>query len=143
MQHGIESVKIMPDEPCFDENLQYNALPYQQFYLPEIRRKHRQCTKQGPNFEEMTNGPSLTEWDVHSESGVLNYVDQARSVTYSFWPSSEIKKDIPMKFYQKPAYNYKIECETSSEAHSLADFQEVFKTEAEPPASWMELLQLI
>ena len=75
----------------------------------------------------MVNGPSLTEWDVHSESGVLDYVDQARSVTYSLWPSSEVKKDILMKFYQKPAYNFKIECETSSEAHSVADFQAVFK----------------
>ena len=76
----------------------------------------------------MTNGPFLTEWDVHSENGVLNYVDQARSVTYSLWPSSDVKKDIPMKFYQKPAYNYKIECETSSEAHSLAEFQAEIET---------------
>ena len=32
------------------------------------------------------------------------------SSTYSFWPSSEIKKEVEMKFYEIPLNNFKLEC---------------------------------
>lgn len=50
MQHGIESVKIMPNQPCFDENLEYSSAPNQQFWFAEIRRTNRKCSKEGLNF---------------------------------------------------------------------------------------------
>ena len=50
-------------------------------------------------------------FDLELENGLINVMDDWNHYTYSFFPSSEIKKDIPMKFYQKPIYNYKLECD--------------------------------
>lgn len=73
---------------------------------------------------------------------MLNYLDQGPSYTYSVWPSSEIKKDIEMKFYQKPIYNYKIECETSSEQQSMRDLRLNLNLDEQVGASWKEMLEL-
>lgn len=67
---------------------------------------------------------------MHRESGVLNYLDQARDYTYSVWPGSHIKKDVKMKFFEKPVYNYRIECETSESAWSMEDLREEFNSDA-------------
>ena len=53
----------------------------------------------------------MTEYDVQLENGVLNRLDNALHYTYSVWPSSEFKKNIPMKFWQKQVYNYDISCD--------------------------------
>ena len=43
---------------------------------------------------------------------MLEKLEKALHYTYSFWPSSEaIKKQVEMQFYQKPIYNYRLECE--------------------------------
>ena len=49
---------------------------------------------------------------MQKENGVLDNLESMQSYSYSIWPTSEaVKKQIEMKFYQKPIYNYKLECE--------------------------------
>ena len=65
----------------------------------------------------------LTEYDFQKENGVLDFLDEHLHYTYSVWPSSRaVKGNVNMNFYQKPIYNYKLECELSTEK-SLAMFQ--------------------
>ena len=52
-----------------------------------------------------------TLFDLEFENGVGNVLDDLLHYSYSTWPSSDIKKDIPMNFYQQPIYNYKLECD--------------------------------
>ena len=56
-------------------------------------------------------GLNLTEWDLQLENGVLMRLDDTMHTSYSFFPSSHIKKEVPLKFYQLPIQNYKLECE--------------------------------
>ena len=46
------------------------------------------------------------------------------SYTFSVWPGSQIKKDVPYKFYQKPIYNYKLECENNG--NTLSEYVSLF-----------------
>ena len=48
---------------------------------------------------------------MHLESGVLVGLDLEMHTSYSFFPSSHLKKDVDMKFYQKSMDNYKLSCE--------------------------------
>ena len=64
----------------------------------------------------------MTEWDVQIENGVLLRMDDTRSTSYSFWPSSEIKKDVPLKFFQRSQTNYALRC-AQSEEYNLAAFK--------------------
>ena len=55
---------------------------------------------------------TYTEFELQKENGVLDRLEkESRSYTYSFWPSSAEKQDIELKFFQKPIYNYKLECQ--------------------------------
>ena len=54
----------------------------------------------------MAQETQMTEWDVQIENGVLLRMDDTRSTSYSFWPSSEIKKDVHLKFFQRAQTNY-------------------------------------
>ena len=66
-----------------------------------------------PNYEQFY----LNEYEFQSENGVLNALESQRSYTYSFYPDSNVKKDILMNFYQRPAYNWKLECELKKEGN--------------------------
>ena len=57
----------------------------------------------------------VTEWDLHLENGVLTRLDDTMHTSFSFWPSSQIKKDVSMNFYQLPLPNFKLECWDQSE----------------------------
>ena len=53
-----------------------------------------------------------SEYDLQKENGVLDNLESLRSYSYSIWPTSvATKSQIEMKFYQKPIYNYKLQCE--------------------------------
>ena len=55
---------------------------------------------------------SYSEYEFHGENGVNKRLDQHLHYTYSVFPSGkEVKSKIQMNFYQKPIYNYKLECE--------------------------------
>ena len=58
----------------------------------------------------MKDGPAITEWDMHLENGVLTRLDDTMHTSYSFFPSSFIKKEVDMKFYQLPFPNFKLSC---------------------------------
>ena len=77
---------------------------------------------------------------MHNESGVLNYLDQARDYTYSVWPGSVIKKDVKMKFFEKPVYNFKIQCETSDEPISMEELRQEFRADISSSSTWGEFL---
>ena len=62
----------------------------------------------------------MTEWDVQIENGVLLRMDDTRSTSYSFWPSSEIKKDVDLKFFQRTQTNYALRCAHSAEYNLTA-----------------------
>ena len=55
---------------------------------------------------------------MQAESGVLNLLDQTPTYSYSVFPGSSVKKDVVLKFYQKPVAQYKLTCETT-EGRSL------------------------
>ena len=73
----------------------------------------------------------MTEYSVQLENGVLNSLDGALHYTYSVWPDSTIKKEVPYKFYQKRVINYDLECETSpnedGEGRGREDFIRYFE----------------
>lgn len=49
MQHGIEQVRVSPQEPCHDDG-QYSAAENQQFYFTELRKNQRTCSQPGYIF---------------------------------------------------------------------------------------------
>ena len=114
MQHGIEHVTIAAKTPCQDRG-RYNAAPNQQFWFAEIRRLHRSCETDDDAFAEVPDQLGLTEWDVQIENGVLTRMDDTMHTSFSFFPSSAIKKEVSLKFYQRPITNYKLECDIKEE----------------------------
>lgn len=52
MQHGIEQVRVHPNQPCFDL-VEYNSATNQQFYFGELQRSHRSCSKPGKGYGMM------------------------------------------------------------------------------------------
>ena len=100
MQHSIHEVTVAPKAPCFERN-RYNASPNQQFWFPEIRNHTRPCGDQKGPYKELGGDLELTEWDVHLENGILTRIDDTMHASYSFFPSSAIKKEVPMKFFQR------------------------------------------
>ena len=58
---------------------------------------------------------------MQKENGVLENLESLRSYSYSIWPTSfATKSQIEMKFYQKPIYNFKLECEINPETSMQA-----------------------
>lgn len=53
----------------------------------------------------------MSEWDVQLENGILTKLDEHMHTSYSFFPSSHLKQNIPMNFYLRPNSSYKLECE--------------------------------
>ena len=45
----------------------------------------------------------------------MTRMDDTMHTSYSFFPSSAIKKEVPLKFYQRPLTNYKLECDQQEE----------------------------
>ena len=70
--------------------------------------------------------PSL--FDLELENGVGNILDDALHYSYSMWPSSDIKKDIPVYFYQQPIYNYKLTCDNEPERDIASALQSIRDT---------------
>lgn len=62
-------------------------------------------------YTQINDDFGLTEWDVQLENGVLTRLDETEHTSYSFFPSSQIKQQVQMKFYQKPQPDYKLECD--------------------------------
>ena len=47
---------------------------------------------------------------------MLNSLDHHKHYTYSVWPSSyAVKSKVDLKFYQRPIYNYRLECAADPE----------------------------
>ena len=110
MNYGLEYITVFPNQPCKDRAL-YNAAPNQQFFFAEFRRINRDTSCQtSEDYLLIENGTSMTEWDIHLENGVLTRLDDQPHTSYSFYPSSALKKEVPMNFYLKPLKNFKLEC---------------------------------
>ena len=97
-----------------------------------MRRGNRKCYQVGEVFKELqghlADGAVLTEFELQEENGVVSMLDDMRHYTYSIFPSSRaVKTPIEMKFYEKPIYNYRLECETSQEGKTMKDFMDTFK----------------
>ena len=82
-----------------------------------MHKNRRTCTVIDSQYQQVQNFESfnLNEYDFQLENGVLNALESQRSYTYSFYPDSSVKKDIFMNFYQRPVYNWKLECELTKE----------------------------
>ena len=78
----------------------------------------------------MSQDPADTQtlFDLELENGVGNILDDALHYSYSMWPSSNIKKDIPMYFYQQPIYNYKLTCDNEPERDIASALQAIRDT---------------
>ena len=73
------------------------------------------CTQENTNNYIELSLPaeySLTEHSWQEENGVLDVLQRQLHYTYSF-PDDLVKKEIPLKVWQKPTYNWKLECENS------------------------------
>ena len=120
MKHGIERVTVAPNKPCKNTD-RYNAASNQQFWFAEFRKRLRGC--EGPESADhedigaflTTSGAALTEWDIQSENGVLKELDGTAHTSFSFFPSSNIKKEVKMKVYQRHITNYKLICDINPE----------------------------
>ena len=77
----------------------------------------------------------MTEYSVKLENRELNTLNSALHYTYSIWPDSSIKKEVPYKFYQKRFINYNLKCEISpnedGERQSREDFIKFFELKRE------------
>ena len=63
---------------------------------------------------------------------MLDVLQNKMHYTYSFFPDDSIKKEIPMNFYQRPTYHWKLECEQGGEhtvAAALQEFQKMLDKE--------------
>ena len=78
----------------------------------------------------MSQDPADTQtlFDLELENGVGSILDDALHYSYSMWPSSNIKKDIPMYFYQQPIYNYKLTCDNEPERDIASALQSIRDT---------------
>lgn len=72
---------------------------------------------------------------------MLDKLEDTRTYTYSLWPNSEIKHSIEMKFYQKPIFNYRLECEPNAKTSILA-FEDLLRRDTEASA-WFLFLEWI
>ena len=127
MQHGIQQITVAPKAPCRDK-ARYNAASNQQFWFAEMRHPQRGCYDSKSFYQELKSNESLTEWDLHLENGVLTRLDDTMHTSYSFFPSSAIKKEVPIKFFQRPQVNFKIECATDP-TKSYEALQQAFVVE--------------
>ena len=123
---------MTPNPPCLDQNI-YNASDDQKFFFAEIGRGDVKivCEQEANHYQEIKQDPtkSLTEWDLQLENGLLNRMDEILHYTYSVWPSSEFKKEVILKYYQQPIFNYKLECEQSPETDMEAFYDKFTEKE--------------
>ena len=70
---------------------------------------------------------------------MLERLDNHLHYTYSIWPSSRfVKKNVEMKFYEKPVYNYKLECENDPKRNMEAFNREL--SDRVLPDAWIGML---
>ena len=134
---------MKPRPPCLGYK-DYNAHPKQQFWFAEVRAKYRQCSREDSEsvYRELAEGFNMTEWDVQLENGVLTRLDSHFHTSYSLFPSSHIKKEIPMKFYQRATANYKLECAQDPEK-SIDELYEVYHRQKERTTADSEIPHLL
>ena len=60
---------------------------------------------------ELSPSQQPNQFDLEYENGVGTILNNWIYYTYDIWPSHEIKKDVLLNFYQKPIYNYRLECQ--------------------------------
>ena len=78
------------------------------------------------------------EYDYQFENSVLNRLEESLHFTYSVWPSSEIKKNVPLNMYQRPIYNFKLEC-ANDKARSMTSVIERL-TSYYSDSTWYKML---
>ena len=119
MGEGIERLRVASNQPCNDPRV-YNPASNEQIYFAEMSRLHRDqpCAANKRYKKIDSDDDGLSQWDVHLENGVLTRLDEAISSTYSFWPSSESKKQVKMNIYELPIDNLKPSC-----FHAIDDFR--------------------
>ena len=44
---------------------------------------------------------------------MLDALRAALHYTYSFYPTDSVKQEVPLKVWQRPTYNWKLECENA------------------------------
>mmetsp|Transcript_33283 Transcript_33283/g.43838 ORF Transcript_33283/g.43838 Transcript_33283/m.43838 type:complete len:123 (+) Transcript_33283:757-1125(+) len=109
--------------PCRDKT-RYNAAPNQQIFFPEYRNLRRGCAEgDQSHYTQVGDSPSLNEWNVQGENGVLLTIDERRMSSYSFFPSSMMKKEVPLYFFQRRQRNYKVSC-SAMEGRSFEEIKE-------------------
>ena len=72
------------------------------------------CTHEdSENFRELAlpTDQSLSEYSYQMENGVLDMLRGSIHYTYQFFPSDDSKKDISLKVWQRPTFNWKLACE--------------------------------
>ena len=73
---------------------------------------------------------------------VVEILDDTLHYTHSVYPSSlEVKSNVPMNLYQKPGYNYKLECQTDPARSIEAVYEHIDAKEGTFEGSkWLALL---
>ena len=91
---------MQANTPCLEQG-SYNASPEQKFYFAEIGRDNPEavCEDVSQHFQEIESDRYLSEWKFQEDNLLLNRMDELLHYTFSVWPSSEYKKEVPLKFY--------------------------------------------
>ena len=87
------------------------------------------------NYHELTlpSDQSLTEFSLQEENGVLDVLRDSFHYTYSFFPSDYVKQEVPLKVWQRPTYNWKLECENAPDKALAAAITELQTSETAKP----------
>ena len=66
---------------------------------------------------------------------MLDVLRSSLHYTYTFFPDDSVKKEVPLKVWQKPTYNWKLECENTPEK-TLVSAIEQLQVQVDSP--WLE-----
>ena len=72
---------------------------------------------------------------------MLDVLRNSLHYTYTFYPSDEVKREVPLKIWQKPTYNWKLECE-NTEGTTLSDAVNLLENDS-TPKPWLEYQALM
>lgn len=53
-QHAIDTIRVMPSQPCVDET-EIGMHKYQSFFYAEMAKRAGKCTTQDENYAEVPN----------------------------------------------------------------------------------------
>ena len=111
------------------------------FYFGELGRNLRTCSQPGDVYQKVDDEAefSFSQFDFETENGVLYRLDEHLHYTYSVYPGSkQVKSKIRMGFYEKPIYNYKLECDLDPE-RSLKTLSDMINKSGQMNA-WKKML---